>query len=119
MEYDTGALMEPFEMELTIDNNGNSTIEDYSFNVMAYNWATNEQVVCLEDRVSKYPELKHPMTSGNQHIFSITFDLPDQLNSGVLFSWFVLIDSKYEINEAYESDNVYWAQKMCWLEMEQ
>jgi uncharacterized cupredoxin-like copper-binding protein len=119
VEYDTGALMEPFEMELTIDNNGNSTIEDYSFNVMAYNWATNEQVVCLEDRVSKYPELKHPMTSGNQHIFSITFDLPDQLNSGVLFSWFVLIDSKYEINEAYESDNVYWAQKMCWLEMEQ
>jgi hypothetical protein len=119
VEYDTGALMEPFEMELTIDNNGNSTIEDYSFSVMAYNWATNEQVVCLEDRISNYPELKLPMTSGNQHVFSISFDLPDQLNSGVLFSWFIMIDSKHAIDEAYESDNVYWAQKMCWMELEQ
>jgi len=119
VEYDTGPLMEPFEMELTIDNNGNSTIEDYNFNVMAYNWATNERVICLEDRVSNYPELKHPMAPGNQHIFSITFDLPDKLSSGALFSWFIMIDSKSEIDEAYESDNVYWAQKMCWMEMEQ
>jgi hypothetical protein len=119
VEYDTGALMEPFEMELTIENNGNTSIQDYSFKVIAYNWATSSnQAVCLEESISSYPELKTPLDPGSQHIFSITFDLPEQLNSGVLFSWFILIDSKHEVDEAYESDNVYWAQKMCWMEME-
>jgi hypothetical protein len=119
VEYDTGALMEPFEMELTIDNNGNSSIDGYSFTVMAYNWTTHETVVCLEDSITNYPEIKLPLNSGSQHTFSITFDLPDQLNTQVLFSWYIMIDSSYAIDEAYESDNVYWAQKMCWMEMEQ
>ena len=119
VEYDTGALMEPFEMELTVENNGNSTIEDYQFQIMAYNWSTHAYILCLEDRISNYPEVKHPVAPGSQHIFSITFDLPEQLNSGVLFSWYIMIDSAHAINEAYESDNTYWAQKMCWMEMGQ
>jgi len=119
VEYDTGALMEPFEMELTVENNGNSTIQDYTFTVMAYNWASDDFEVCLEKNTSNYPEIKKPMDPGSTHIFSITFDLPEQLNSGVLFSWYIMIDSTYAIDEFYESDNVYWAQKMCWMEMEQ
>ena len=118
VEYDTGALMEPFEMELIIENNGNTSINEYSFKITAYNWASSDQAVCLEESISNYPELKTPLDPGSQHIFSITFKLPEQLNSGVLFSWYILIDSKNEVDEAYESDNVYWAQKMCWMEMQ-
>ncbi|ETR72400.1 MAG: hypothetical protein OMM_01758 [Candidatus Magnetoglobus multicellularis str. Araruama] len=119
VEYDTGPLMEPFEMELTIENNGNTDIDDYKFIVKAYNWATDEEVICLEDSILNYEDLKHPLMKGENHIFSISFDLPEQLNSGVLFSWFVLVDSAQSIDEAFESDNSYWAQKMCWMELDQ
>jgi len=119
VEYDTGPLMDPFEMELTVENNGNSTIQKYSFMIMAYNWATNETAVCLEACINNYPELNYPMKPGSQHIIPITFDLPEQVSSGQIFSWYILIDSTHVIEEAYESDNFYWAQKMCWMEMEQ
>jgi hypothetical protein len=119
VEYDTGPLMEPFEMELIVDNNGNSTIQNYSFMIMAYNWATKETVECLQDNTSNYPELNYPMKPGSQHNISITFDLPEQVSSGQLFSWYILIDSTQAIDEAYESDNAYWAQRMCWMELEQ
>jgi hypothetical protein len=121
VESETGPLtmMEDFEMELIIENNGNLTIQDYHFKVMAYNWTTNSPTICLEDNVRNYQDLKHPMTPGSKHIFAITFNLPEPLNSGELFSWQIMVDSKQAIGEIYESDNIYWAQKMCWMEMEQ
>jgi len=118
VEYETGALMDPLEIELTIHNNGNETIEDYTFQIMAYNWATHEMEVCLENNISSYTDLKHPLVPGNQHIVTVSFDLPQQLTSEVFFSWYILVDSASAIDEAYERDNIYWAQKMCWMEMQ-
>ncbi|MBF0451455.1 MAG: hypothetical protein HQK75_12190 [Candidatus Magnetomorum sp.] len=117
VEYDTGALMEPLEMELTIQNNGNTAIDDYQFQIMAYNWADHKVEICLEDSISNYPDLKLPLLPGNQHVFTATFDLPEHLNREVLFSWYILIDSAAAIDEAYEEDNIFWAQKMCWMDM--
>ena len=117
VEYDTGALMEPFEIELTIQNNGNKSIEDYNIQIMAYNWAELRVDVCLEESIKNYQGLKLPLLPGNSHTFTVTFDLPEQIEREVLFSWNILIDSASAIDEAYEEDNIFWAQKMCWMDM--
>ncbi|KPA09876.1 sugar-binding protein [Candidatus Magnetomorum sp. HK-1] len=117
VEYVAGALMEPLEMELTIQNNGNTPIEDYKFQIMAYNWAKHEVEICLEESIQKYQDLKFPLLPGNKHVFTATFDFPEHLKNEILFSWYVLIDSAAAIDEAYEEDNIFWAQKMCWMEM--
>ena len=117
VEYDTGPLMEPLEMELTIQNNGNAKIEDYKFKIIAYNWSNHKLDTCLEDSISNYTDLKLPMLSGNQHVFTVTFDLPAHISREVIFSWYIMIDSDNAIEEAYEEDNIFWAQKMCWMDM--
>ena len=118
VEYDSGALMEPLEMELTIENNGNTAIDTYKFKIMIYNWENHQVDLCLEDSIENYPDLKRPLLPGNQHVFTATFDLPAYINKDVLFSWYILIDSDAEITEAYEEDNIFWAQKMCWMNMD-
>ena len=102
--YDIGEIYNPANFEVTVWNDGGTTISDYSILIYVYDWDDGEfyypfDVVYASDYTysSLYP--------GYSHTLYLSLDLPSAYADGHFYSWIIEVDYDEDIDELYEDDN--------------
>ena len=99
---------------ITVMNNGNQAIENYSFKILAFNWKLKHSVDIFSGSASDYQMISLPLQPGQSHILPVAFELPQEISQGIAYTWYIWIDSNTEIDESSEDDNLLWDSKAFW-----
>lgn len=113
--YNYGCITwNPVQFEVTVWNNGGTEITDYSIAILVYDWNEYEYYemsVFNASEVATTGQL--PLTSGNYHTLSFSFNIPSAYADGHFYTWQIWIDYLDTIDELYEFDN-YWDSSYIW-----
>jgi len=111
-QYDYGQLGNPAEFDITVWNEGGTTIQDYTIAIWVYDWDTDEifqiSSVFNASEVNWSGDLL-PLSPGYRHTLSFTLNIPSDYANGHYYSWGMEIDVNDSISEMYEDDNLLWS----------
>ncbi|MFH0724834.1 MAG: C1 family peptidase [Pseudomonadota bacterium] len=103
--YDIGEIYNPAYFQLTVWNDGGTTIHDYSINIYVYDWDDGEIYYPFDIFYASDYIFSSLLPPGYSHTLSLSLDLPSAYADGHYYSWIIEIDYDDDINELYEDDN--------------
>ena len=114
--YNYGQITNPVFFDLTVKNDGDTIIGNYSIAIKAYDW-TDDTVYLPFDTfyassVASTGQL--PLSAGVEHTLSFSMNVPSAYADGHNYSWVVLLDPTDEISEKFEDDNLIESWETWW-----
>ena len=120
VNYESGRLSNPVSFDMTVWNDGGTTIHDYSISITAYDWNDGKTYLVFDtfsaSDVANSGQL--PLNPGGSHSLSFTMNIPGDYADGHYYSWIVEIDADNSIAELYEEDNSIQCAEGWWTEPE-
>jgi hypothetical protein len=114
--YFYGQLTNPVSFGVTIWNNGNVAISDYSIGIYAYDITDDIVYLVNEVNASDFAPAEHfPLPPGYEHTIIVPLTIPNAYANGHYYSWAMMVDHDDVITEVYEDDNHLWSYDIWWL----
>jgi hypothetical protein len=102
--YDIGEIFNPVNFQLTVWNDGGTTIDDYSVLIYVYDWDDGNFYYPFD--VFYASDFTYSvLPPGFSHPLFLSLDIPSEYADGHYYSWIIEIDYYNDINELYEDDN--------------